>query len=540
MALGNQAVPLAANEQAVAPLTWEEHFKLGIQKYDLGQVEEALSHFEKADIESDHPEKIAFNRAKCHLLLNETEAAEKHLKSSLGSGEPSLDIKAQFQLGQLFFDQAFTVSANTQEPTLDLDKLKASSFAFQEVQSLGRRHERHLDSVDRELLAKAKQNVKNIAAKYKHHLDQESKERGKKSPIIQGSVKVNGRAVKGSKVFVKSKWEDKIYGHVQADEGGGFKFEDLPPGKYQLAPALFETQNIGDLKWGADIKVPTREKDVHDQSISGVLNLASPYQTNVPSLDAPYDDRLRDNGAASITKSTDWGELNDGFPVESLPSDNDLHRAYVAFQQPKVVLALAVPSQEQQEQAAQIQQSTEPSPPPTFKISLLGFHDGKEVSRPKSLKVFGMKEGLEQPMPLYESIVNSTDMGLYQYDTSEFAHQDCRNLIIEMETVRGQRMSLHEVEVRENLNKKDEQQDQQDQDQQQDQQDQNQQQDQQDQEQQDQQDQNQQQDQQQDQQQEPQESRSTRAILQQIKDKNEKAKEKNAASGIIISTDKDY
>ena len=124
-------------------------------------------------------------------------------------------------------------------------------------------------------------------------------------------------------------------GQVLTDERELYPF-DLKPGKYQLAAALFNTTEVDDLDWGEPVASPTREKDTKDLQIRGSMTLASPYQTQQPSMDAPWDDHLREQGAASIISSTDWGELTDGFPEGSLPADNDLHTAYVAFDQPQV------------------------------------------------------------------------------------------------------------------------------------------------------------------------------------------------------------
>lgn len=530
----------APADSAALPLTWEEHQKLGLQKADHGEYAEAIVHFDKAALEAEEQGALDYNRGKCHMELGEHEDAIKNFESALSSEDLGVRLSSQFQIATVHYLKAFKSSGNTEQIELDVDQLMKSSFAFQEVQAIGRRHDQQLSRDQRELVAKASRNLRNIAAKYKHHLDQQSRERGSKTPVVQGSVKVNGRAVKGAKVYIKSKWEDRIYGHVIADEGGSFKFDDLKPGQYQLAPALYNTKEAEHLNWGEPLKVPTREKDLHDQNIQGVMTLAAPYQSSVQSLEAPWDDHLRDSGAQSIISSTDWGELTDGFPSEALPTDHDTHLAYVSFDAPEWIIAIGVPSQEQQQQAQQVEKSTEPTPPPTFAVTLKGFHDGDQCLSPDEIKVMGMKEGLEQPTLLYEANIQTTDAGLFEYRTEEFAHQDCRSLMLHLKRSGGQRTSLHEIEVRENLHQKnDQQQDQEQQDQDQQNQDQNQ--DQQQDQQQDQEQQNQ--DQKQDQQQqkpEPQESRSTRAILQKIKEKNEEAKEKNKASGIIISTDKDY
>jgi hypothetical protein len=535
----------AEEDNAAVPLTWQEHQRLATKLFDEGNIEAALSHFEKADMETDQPQLFHYNRGLCHRLLGEEEQALKQFRDAMGSTDPLLDMDAQFQVGQVYFQKAITPSTDKGEVTLDIPYLTESSFAFKNVMDIGRRHEQLLDAPHNDLLKKAETNVKLIAAKYKDHLDRQSREKGNKTPIIQGDVKVNGRAVAQTRVYIKSKWDDKILAHVNCDEGGGFKLSDLKTGKYQLAAALYDTNNVDDLQWGNDIKVPTHEKDVQNLTVQGAITLASPYQTSCPSLEAPWDDHLRAAGAASIVSSTDWGELCDGYPESSLPKDSDVNMAYVAFGEPQVQLVIAVPSQQQPgEQAGphgagatqggmapgtpnggQSEAPAEDTPPPTFTVTIKGYHDGEQVFAPEKINISGIKEGLEAPIPLYEATIQTTEAGLFNWKSEEFAHQDCRNLIISMtRPPQGQRMSLHEVEVSENLNqKKDQNEDQKNQDQKQDQD-------------------QQQQDQQQDQQekQEPQESRSTRAVLQKIRDKNKDAKEKQQASGVIYQTDKDY
>ena len=150
------------------PLTWEQHFALGATQFDLGQYGEALSHYEKATIESDQQEVLAYNRGRCHLELGEMEAAEKHFMEALGSEDFSLDMQAQFQLATLYYDQSFSTSGNSAKMEMDIEKLKQSSFAFQEVQNIARRHEKHLEPEHQKLLNKATRNVRSIAAKYKN------------------------------------------------------------------------------------------------------------------------------------------------------------------------------------------------------------------------------------------------------------------------------------------------------------------------------------------------------------------------------------
>lgn len=568
-------LPLHGDEESgEPPLTWQEHLSLGQQAYGERDFEQAISHFEKAALESDDPYPLHLNRGLCHRALGEHQQAIEQLNKAMGGPSMAVDMEAQFQLGMINFSDAQQSLNSGNGQQWDLDKLKAASFNFQEVTDLGRRHRDELGQVHLDLAAKAKRNVGNISTKYKFMMDQESQQRGKKTNILQGSVKVNGRAVKNTRVHFKSKWERSIMGHALCDEGGNFTLEDLKPGKYQLAAALYDTDNPEDLEWQAPVKVPSREKDVQDLSVQGALTLASPYQSNLPSLKAPWDDHLREQGPSSIVQSTDWGELNDGFPESGLPADSDLHMAYVGFDQAELQLVMAVPSQEQQGQnpmsaahggapmgpggamppqgqpgmghalgAPQASgNAQEVTPPPTFTITVKGYRDGERNAAPSSITVMGIKEGQDQPLTLYSSEVEVDATGTYSWQSEAFVHQGCRNLLMNFKRGQGERMIFHEVEVSEDLhqNQEDQQQDQQqDQQDNQDQQDQNQQQqDQQDQggDQQDKQDQQDQQDQDQQQQ----ESRSTRAILQKLREKNEEAKEKNAVRGYIIQTDKDY
>ena len=548
----------AADEQkAEVPLTWQEHQRLATKLYDEGNIEAALSHFEKADLETDRPHIFHYNRGLCHRLLGENDQALKQFKDAMGGNDPLLDMDAQFQMGIVYFNQAMGTSSGNVK--LDMPALTEASFAFTHVLDMAKRNEKLLDGPHKDLTKKAETNVQIIATKYKDYQDKMSQEKGKKSPIVQGEVKVNGRAVANTRVYIKSKWEEGIYAHTLCDAGGGFRFDNLKTGKYQLASALYDTDKAEDLQWGQEIKVPTHEKDVQHLTVQGAITLATPYKTSCPSLGAPWDDHTRASGAESIVNSTDWGELNDGYPEASLPKDSDMNLAYVAFAEPDVQMMVVVPSQQQQGQGptgapqtgvtgagSQLPSvasgvpnqptpaQTEPQEPPTFAVSIMGYNDGNTTVAPDKISILGMKEGLEKPMPLYEATIQTTDSGLFHWTSEEFAYQDCRQLLLKMSRPsRGQRMSLHEVEVRENLHQKNDDKDKKDnQDEQKDQQ-------KQDQQKQDQQKQDQQK-QENKEKQEPQESRSTRAVLQKIRDKNKDAKEKQQTSGMIFQTDKDY
>ena len=523
---------LKAEEQV--PLTWKEHFNTGIEFFQKGELEGALSSFEKASTETDLPQLVHYNRALTHQALGEQDLAEEQYHLVLHEDQPLLSMKAHYQMGHLFFDKA-TTSANTESeeaPSLDLEVLEDSSFHFRECQDLYYRHESLLGSEGKQLHDKAKRNDLKIAARYKYMMDQLNKKRGEKARIIQGTVKVNGRAVDRTRVYIKSKWEERIYGHTFSDNTGGYLLEDLPVGKYQLAAALYDTEDTGDLKWETEIKVPTRTEDTHDLNVHGAQTLAMPYQSSGPSLSAPWDDHLREGGGETLQSAPHWGELTDGYPEASLSDNNDLNKGYVAFDAPRIQIAMAVPERGSPD-------GSSPSPPassdnvqpPKYQITLRGFVS-EDSATPDTARFLGLAPPNEEnstPQAPTELSVQKVEVskegdGTYTWTSELFEHQGFRSVLMDFERTRGKRMSFHEIEVLEIIDEGKQEQDQQDdqQDQSQDQQD-------------------DQQEQSQPEQKKEETSRSTRAILQDIRKKNEDAKERQTGSGIIISTDtKDF
>jgi len=522
--------------EATSLKTSEQHFHDGMLAFQKGDVAQALQSFEAAGLEGKELEPIQFNQALCHLALNEPDKAEELFNKVLSSQDPEFQIKAHYNLGHLYFKQSLKEpeTAAGQEPSpypdYDLEKLEAASYAFRDIKNLSRRYEGKLSAATSAIVAAADENLKLIAARYIDYEDRLAKRKGRKTNIIRGSVKVNGRPASYAFVYLKSKWDDVIFAHMRCDESGVFTFNDLEVGKYQLAALLYEEDNAERLNWGEDVKLPSFESDNHDLQIQGAMTLGVPYQTQSPSLETPWDDHLRFSGSQSIVSSTDWGELVDGRPAITLPLDNDFHQGYVGFNVPNLRLGIAVPTAEQAQPQQNVPQSTEPTPPPTFKIKLKGFQDFKDVFLPDELTVFGMKEGQEAPLQLYQSIIQSTSSGVVEWDSEEFAHQDCRQLMLDFKRSKGNRMSLHEIEVSEDRHepKQDQQEgDEQNKDQQQEQN-------------QDQEQQNKNDKQQQPQEPQDRESRTVRSILEKVKEKNEDAKERQKGSGVILHTDKDY
>jgi tetratricopeptide (TPR) repeat protein len=523
--------------ESTAPLTWNEHFAKGLDAFEKGSYEAALSAFEKASSETSNTQLVQFNRALTHQALGETDLAEKHYQLVLHEDQPLLSMKAHYQMGHLFFNQAIYSGNNDAANAFKLDQetLEDSSFHFRECRDLYYRYQSLVGSEGKTLHDQAEANDMRIAARYKHMLDQMNKKRGEKAKLIQGIVQVNGRAVDQTRVYIKSKWEDKIYGHTFSDNTGAYTLEDLPVGKYQLAAALFDTDRLEDLQWETEVKVPTRTEDTHDLQVKGAQTLAMPYQSSTPSLSAPWDDHLRKGGGETLTTEGHWGELTDGFPESSLSDNTDLDRAYLAFDVPRVQIGLAVPEIGGQDGAPKPQaQAGDNVQPPQYKVTIKGFRSD-EVSFPSTLRVMGFPmpdQGQEnaQPKPPVELTIQKIEFddnenGPIAWTSEAFQHQGFRSIVLDLERLGGQRMSLHEIEVSEIQDQEGQDQDSPPQD-----------------------DQNQEQENEgdqsdQDQQSPPQKeetSRPTRAILQDIRKKNEEAKERQMGSGIIISTDKDF
>lgn len=515
-------------EKAKAPLkdseTW---FKEGLSALEKKQYGEAIDIFEKAELESKTIEKVYYNKGLAHLELKEYDLAEEHLRKALQAQDVNLTIKASYNLGHLHYQKSIVPSTDGGSYTMKKSEIQIAQDYFRDVKNFQKQKDADLNSESEDLIKRAIFNEALISARYKVLNDQKAKEKGSKLSLLSGTVKANGRPIEGATVYIKSKWKNEILGQTKSDSSGAFKIDGLEMGKYQLAAALYNDAKLSDLQWSEAKKVPAYEKDTSDLSISGALSLASPYQASHMSLPLPYDDALRMQGADSITKSTDWGELTDGKSSESFSETQPIDTGYVAFLQDQFQIAMGVPQQQQQVQQ-QVQQTTEPSAPPTYTFVLKGFNGGDSPA-PLSVDVMGMKKEQEKPIKLYHSVIKTTDTGVYEWKSDEFAQQDCRTLIFSFTQSKGKKTIFHEIEVNEDLK-----QDQQNQDQQQDQ---DQQQQQQNKDKQDQQKKDEQKQQQKKQQQKPQ---AVQAILDKVRKKNEDEKREEEGTGVILRTLKDY
>ena len=94
------------------PLTWEEHLQLGEAAYSRQDFEEAISHFEKAELESDSPHTLYYNRGMAHRALSENEQAMEMFRKSMEAERSPLTYKPNSD-GNAHFDLAQTPSDNT-------------------------------------------------------------------------------------------------------------------------------------------------------------------------------------------------------------------------------------------------------------------------------------------------------------------------------------------------------------------------------------------------------------------------------------------
>lgn len=505
--------------------TSDEHFEQGIQSFDQQSYSEALSHFEKAELESEYKGKVYFNQARCHEFLNEQDLAEKAYQKALQSNDPFIEMKSCYNLGHLLYQWSLKKTTDANNFEIDEEKFKSSLNYFRDVGNYVDRVASSEKGEAETLHKKAKENEKLLMAKYKAMLDEANKKKGKKVPLLKGQVQVNGRPGASSFVFLKSKWDDHILEQTKSDSTGAYTFPDLDLGKYQVAAALYASDEGKELSWNTPVKVMSYEKDTQTQSINGPLSLGCPYQSSVPTMSLPYNDSSRASGPDSITSSTDWGELTDGRPAETFPEENDADQGYVAFSAENFQFAIALPQAQQQHQQQQIQKSTEPQEPPTYELTLKGYHNGKDAVLPEQISIFGMKKDLEKPIKLFETVVLTTDTGRYEWKSEAFVYKDCRQLILNFKRNGGQRISLHEIEIHENLNQKS---DQQQQDQKNDQQQKND-------------SQSQQRQPKKDKKSAPKKnaSRPVKAILDKIRKKNKDSK-KQQATGVIQRTARDY
>lgn len=507
------------------PMTWDEHFEIGINAFDQKDFEQALISFGKAELESTEVDKIHYNKGLCHLKLDEHDLAEKELTKALRARDPLLKLKARYNLAHVHYNHAIIPSSDEGSYTYDEDKLTTCLDFFRDVKREVAKEPLNKESEALQLAQKADENIKLVVARLKIMRDRENSKKGEKVPFIQGTLQVNGRPVGDGRLYLKSKWEDQLLGTLKSDPSGTFKFDELEMGKYQIAGALYETESLEQLSFNEPVKVPTYEKDNQDIKLSGPLSMACPYQASVLPLKIPHSDSSRASGPDSITSSTDWGELTDGKPEDLFPEDHDLDPGYVGFDVPEFQIAMALPSPPQNPQAGHPEESKEEKPEPTYNVTLKGFHDDVKVVLPDLFQVYGFKKDMEKPELLYTSAVSTTDPGKYSWSSGPFPHKDFRHLIFTFQKKGKGRISLHEIEVQEDTGQNQSNQDQQ----QNENQDQNQQQ------------QKQQQQKQQEEQKKNEPSRSTRSILSRVRKKNEDEKDKRQTkSGIILKTDRDY
>lgn len=456
------------------PLPWTEHMRAGLSLYDAGKYAEALERFGKAEVECDKPERIHYNKGLCHLGLAEFDQAEQAFAKVAGGADPLLSLQARYNTGHVHYRQALRRSTDAGTapagkpaapvsstdagqapgdrallgPGVELDeaRLARALDCFRDVIRAAAREPLAGSAEAARLAADARRNERLIVTRLKDLVDRRSRKLGEKENRLHGTVNVNGRPVAGAWAYVKSKWEQALLGHARSGEGGGYEIKDLDLGKYNLAALLYEEDKPERIPWGPPRKVPAHGKDPQDLAVNGPVSLACPYLASVASLPAPWDDHGRKGGAASLTSSTDWGELTDGRPADTFPADNDLDPGYVAFAEPEFQVVMALPPARPR---PEVKSSTEPAPPPEYLVTLKGYRDGKDAAAPDALVVLGLKGKDEKPVSLYEGPVETTAAGRYEWKSFPFPQQDCRQLAFVFHRSKGKRTSLHEIEVAE-------------------------------------------------------------------------------------------
>ncbi len=511
-----------AEETIVDSDVW---FKNGIKAFDAKEYSTALDFFEKAEFDSDQNEKIYYNKGLSHFKLSEYDLAEEAFKKSLNANNVELDIKASYNLGHLYYTKAIVPSTDEGGFTIDEENIRLAVDYFRDVKNFSQKKNANLNKKTKQIIVDAEYNEKLIIARLKILKDKEKKEKGKKVNILKGNVKANGNAIEGATVYIKSKWDDHILAQVKTDSTGAFQIPELDMGKYQLAATLFNDARADLLNWSEPKKVPAYEKDNVDLNISGPLTLASPYNASVLPLAVPFNDSLRLSGPDSILKSTDWGELTDGKPVDYFSDTNGIDTGYVAFAEQQFQMSIAVPSKKQNQNPQKIKKTTEPAEPPTFKVTLKGFVDKETAMLPENLIIFGMKKDAKEPIPLYNTTVKTTEEGLYSWTSEEFAQQDCRVLLLGFSRISGKHIALHEIEVSEDNKQENKDQNE----------DKKKKKDEKDKDKKDNEDQKKK-----DKKKKKQDSRPVKKILGDIRKKNKDAKEKQDGTGVMLRVDKDY
>jgi len=500
-------------------------FKKGIEAFDAKEYSTALDFFEKAEFDSDSNEKIYYNKGLSHFQLSEFDLAEEAFKKAINANNAELDIKASYNLGHLYYKKSIIPTTEEGSFKVDEESIRLAVDFFRDVKKFSKKKNINISNEAEQIIIDAEYNEKLIVARLKILRDKEKKEKGKKINILKGNVKANGNAIEGATVYIKSKWDDQILAQVKTDSTGAFQIPNLDMGKYQLAATLYNDARADLLNWGEPKKVPSYEKENVDLSISGPLTLASPYNSSVLPLAIPFNDSLRLNGPDSILKSTDWGELTDGKPQDYFSETNGIDTGYVAFSEQQFQMSIAIPTQKQQPDAQQIKKTTEPSEPPTYKVTLKGFVDKENATLPENLIIFGMKKDSKEPIPLHNTTVKTTEEGLYSWTSEEFEQKDCRVLLLGFSRISGKHIALHEIEVSEDTKQENKDQDKN----------------------QDKKDQDKKEDQKKDDKkkdekkpEKKQDSRPVKKILRDIRKKNKDAKDKQEGSGVMLRVDKDY
>ncbi len=427
------------------PAPEADSYRAGVAAYDHGDPAAALAHFEKAALTAEKPQVIHYDMGLCHLDLKETTQAREAFEKAAAGEDPLISLKARYNIAHAHYSEALKPTSDAGVMRLELAPAAAALDAFRDAARLAEKEPLAGLRAARRIAEDARSNARTIVALLKTQHDEEAQREGGRVQSLQGTVKVNGRPISGAFVYVKSKWEDEIQARARSREAGTYIFDKLEVGKYQLAARLYEVNGARDLDWGKEVRVPATAQHREDLEIQGPFSLGCPYLATSPSLQAPFDDHLRGGGPESLTRSTDWGELTDGRPSASFPENSDTDMGYVAFSTPsfQIVMALPPPPPPSEE----IKNSTEPKTTPTYIVTLKGYGGGDAVP-PKGFAVLGLKQGKDS-VPLYNTVVETTNKGRYEWSSPPFDQQGFNHLIFAFARQGGERVSLHEIEVQE-------------------------------------------------------------------------------------------
>ncbi|MBF0245752.1 MAG: tetratricopeptide repeat protein, partial [Planctomycetes bacterium] len=428
-------LPLLYAEEAAQD--WRDYFDRGLSSAQKGAYEEALSEFDKAELESDRPQLITYNRSVCHMELGEYELAKAELEKILDATEPRFALLARYNLGHLHYQNSIKNSSDAGKTNMDMEDAKLALDYFRDVVNMCKRPPYASEPEAPAIQADADQNKRLLLARLKDLEDLKDKDRGERTNTLQGFVAVNQRPVEGARVYFKSKWEDPIAGETRSGKEGKFSI-DLDVGKFQLAATLYEAPASA-LKWNPPLRIPAFAKDTHTLPINGPLSLACPYQASHSTLPPPYTDGLRLEGPDSITSSTDWGELTDGRPGESFPEDSDIDGGYVAFQEPIFQIAMGLPPAREPSPVA-ASNVTDPGNKPTYTIVLKGFQNGDDCLPPETLRIYGKNPSQKDPQLLYEGKVSPEATGKYEWRSEPIPEEDSRQLSFSFTSKPGKRV----------------------------------------------------------------------------------------------------